>query len=151
MSSHLDLPVREIQLEREALFARLVEAFVHRDFPVFDEAVREDVVARLPGSSRLAGTHNGREAFGQFVVGMRHVLWSSDKAPTYVHEGDQITVGYSTLVMGPKHQVEMILRIKMGFDDDGKVATCFVEPEDVGLFDHVANSTLPYVLHLDSN
>jgi len=57
MHAHLE----EIHLQREALFAQLVAAFITRDFAVFDEAVREDVLASLPGTSRLAGTHNGRE------------------------------------------------------------------------------------------
>jgi hypothetical protein len=44
-------PVREIQLEREHKFESLVGAFMQRDFAAIDEAVRSDVVARMPGSS----------------------------------------------------------------------------------------------------
>jgi len=39
----------------------------------------------------------------------------------------------------------MVLRIKVQFDADGKAASFVVVPEDLGLFDHVANSTLRYV------
>ncbi len=140
--------VQEIQLQREALFATLVDAFIARDFAVFDEAVREDVLASMPGTSRLAGTHNGREAFGRFVVAMRKILGSNDMAPTYTHDGDLMTVRHGLLVMGPRHQVEMILETKFRFDADGKVASCRVHPEDLGLFDHVAKSTLPYLADL---
>jgi hypothetical protein len=145
MSTQEDTHVRQIQLQREALFGQLVDAFAARDFAVFDEAVREDVLAALPGTSRLAGTHNGREAFGRFVVAMRKILWSNDMGPTYTHAGDLMTVRHGLLVMGPRHQVEMIIEIKLRFDAEGKVASCRVQPEDLGLFDHVARSTLPYL------
>jgi hypothetical protein len=148
MSTGMHAHVGENQLEREALFATLVDAFITRDFAVFDEAVREDVLASLPGTSRLAGTHNGREAFGRFVVAMRKILWSNDMAPTYTHEDDLMTVRHGLLVMGPRHQVEMIIEIQLRFDADGKVASCRVQPEDLGLFDHVARSTLPYLADL---
>jgi hypothetical protein len=146
MSTQQDTHV--LQLQREALFAQLVDAFIARDFAVFDNAVREDVLASLPGTSRLAGTHNGRGAFGRFVVAMRKILWSNDAAPTYTHEDDLMTVRHGLLVMGPRHQVEMILEIQLRFDADGKVASCRVQPEDLGLFDHVARSTLPFLSDL---
>ena len=139
---------QEIRLEREALFATLVDGFITRDFAVFDRAVREDVLASLPGTSRLAGTHNGHEAFGRFVVAMRKILSSNDTAPTYTHEDDLMTVRHGLLVMGPRHQVEMSIETQLRFDADGKVASCRVQPEDLGLFDHVARSTLPFLSDL---
>ncbi len=54
-------------------------------------------------------------------------------------------VRHEMLVMGPKHLVEMALRIEVRFDAEGKVASSTVVPEGLGLFDHVANSTLRYL------
>lgn len=133
------------QIEREVLFARLDGAFMRRDYVAFDEAVREDVVIELPGSSWLAGMFHGREAFGRHLASLRQVLRSTDTPSLYLHEGDQMIVRHEMVVMGPKHVVEMVLRIKVQFDADGKVASFLVVPEDLGLFDHVANSTLRYV------
>ena len=145
MITHPDIqPERAVQREREGLFAWLVGAFMHRDFVAFDEAVAEDVVTELPGSSWLAGTHRGRESFGRHMVALRQVLRSAETPTTYLHGGNQMIARHQMMVRGPKHQVEMVLRIKVRFDEDGKIASSAVEPEDLGLFDHVANSTLKY-------
>lgn len=145
MITHPDIqPERAIQREREGLFAWLSGAFMHKDFVAFDEAVREDVVTELPGSSWLAGTHRGREAFGRHIVALRQVLRSSDAPPTYLHGGDQMIARHQMLVMGPTHQVEMIIRIKIRFDAEGRIQSSAVDPEDLGLFDHVANSSLKF-------
>jgi ketosteroid isomerase-like protein len=136
---------REIQIEREGLFARLDSAFMRRDFVAFDRDVREDVILELPGSSWLAGTYQGREAFGRHIATLRGVLRSTDKPSLHLHEGDRMIVKHEMLVMGPTHIVEMALRIEVRFDDEGKVASSAVVPEDLRLFDHVANSTLRYL------
>jgi ketosteroid isomerase-like protein len=137
-------PGREIELEREGLFARLTAAFMHRDFLAFNEAVREDVVMELPGSSWLAGTHEGRDAFGRFMVSVRQVVYSTKRPTTYLHSADEMIARHDMLVSGPKHEVEMVLVIKIRFDTAGMVAAVVVVPEDLGLFDHVANSTRKY-------
>jgi len=138
-------PVREIQLEREHKFESLVGAFMQRDFAAIDDAVRSDVVAEMPGSSWLAGTQRGHEALGRQVAALRQVLRPSDSPNTYAHEGDQMTVRHQTQVMGPQHQVEMTLQLKIRFDADGKIASSVLVPEDLGLFDHVVNSTLRHL------
>jgi ketosteroid isomerase-like protein len=139
-------PVREIQLEREHKFESLVGASMQRDFAAIDEAVRSDVVAEMPGSSWLAGTQRGHEALGRQVAALRQVLRPSDSPNTYAHEGDQMTVRHQTQVMGPQHQVEMTLQLKIRFDAaDGKIASSVLVPEDLGLFDHVVNSTLRHL------
>ena len=138
-------PVREIQLEREHKLESLVGAFMQRGFAAIDEAVRSDVVAEMPGSSWLAGTQRGHEALGRQVAALRQVLRPSDSPNTYVHEGDQMTVGHQTQVMGPQHQVEMTLQLRIRFDADGKIASSVLVPEDLGLFDHVVNSTLRHL------
>jgi ketosteroid isomerase-like protein len=136
-------PGREIQLEREGLFTRLVGAFLQRDFASIDDAVRPDVVTEMPGSSWLAGTRRGHEALRRQVAAMRQVLRPAEEPITYVHEGDQMTVRHETQLMGPQHQVEMTVLIKLRFDDQGRIASSVLEPEDVGLFDHVVNSAWP--------
>jgi ketosteroid isomerase-like protein len=138
-------PGREIQLEREHRFERLVGAFLQRDFAHIDEAVRSDVVAEMPGSSWLAGTQRGHEALGRQVAALRQVLRPSDSPNIYVHEGDQMTVRHQTQVMGPQHQVEMTLLLEIRFDADGKIASSVLVPEDLGLFDHVVNSALRHL------
>jgi ketosteroid isomerase-like protein len=136
-------PGREIELEREGLFMRLVGAFLQRDFASIDDAVRPDVVTEMPGSSWLAGTHRGHEALRQQVAALRQVLRPAEEPITYVHEGDQMTVRHQTQLMGPQHQVEMTVLVKLRFDDEGRIASSVLEPEDVGLFDHVVSSAWP--------
>jgi ketosteroid isomerase-like protein len=136
-------PGRQIQLEREGLFTRLVGAFLQRDFGSIDDAVRPDVITEMPGSSWLAGTQRGHEALRQQVEALRQVLRPAEEPITYVHEGDQMTVRHETQLMGPQHQVEMTVLIKLRFDDQGRIASSVLEPEDVGLFDHVVNSAWP--------
>jgi ketosteroid isomerase-like protein len=136
-------PGRQIQLEREGLFTRLVGAFLQRDFGSIDDAVRPDVITEMPGSSWLAGTQRGHEALRQQVEALRQVLRPAEEPITYVHEGDQMTVRHETQLMGPQHQVEMTVLIKLRFDDQGRIASSVLVPEDVGLFDHVVNSAWP--------
>jgi ketosteroid isomerase-like protein len=136
-------PGRQIQLEREGLFTRLVGAFLQRDFGSIDDAVRPDVVTEMPGSSWLAGTQRGHEALRQQVEALRQVLRPAEEPIAYVHEGDQMTVRHETQLMGPQHQVEMTVLIKLRFDDQGRIASSVLVPEDVGLFDHVVNSAWP--------
>jgi ketosteroid isomerase-like protein len=45
------------QREREAQFARSMDAFIRRDFSVIDETMQPDVTLEMPGSSWLAGTY----------------------------------------------------------------------------------------------
>jgi ketosteroid isomerase-like protein len=135
-------PKTDVQSEREGLFARLLAAFMQRDFGAFEEAVRPDVVLELPGTSWLAGTYHDYEAFGRYILALRQVLRAAEKPITYRHRGNVMTVQHDIVVSGPKHVTEMALRIKVRFDDDGKTEAVFVEPDDLGLFDHVVNTSL---------
>jgi len=45
-------------------------------------------------------------------------------------------------VHGPNHDVEMTLRVRARFDEQGKIESLTVEPDDLGLFDHVLNAAL---------
>ena len=133
---------KEELVEREGLFARMVSAFMQRDFGAFRAAMREDVVFELQGSSPLAGTHRGYEDVGRHIVALREVLRSAEKPIAYLHEGQVMVVRHDILVHGPLHEVEMPLRITVTFDRDGRADAITVEPEDQGLFDHVVRTSL---------
>ena len=51
-------------------------------------------------------------------------------------------VRHDITVHGPNHEVEMTLRVRARFDEQGKVESITVEPDDLGLFDHVLNAVL---------
>jgi ketosteroid isomerase-like protein len=125
------------ELGRETLFASLVLAFLERDFATIGQALREDVVLVLPGSSPFAGVHRGAEAVGRFLLGLRQFVISDEKALSYTHEGDELIASNDFLVHGPRHAVEMTMRVRVAFDREGKIGEVFAEPDDVGLFDHV--------------
>ena len=129
------------ELDREALFASLVLAFIERDFAAIGQALRDDVVLVLPGSSPFAGVHRGAEAVGRFLLGLRQFVVSDEEALSYSHEGDELIASNDFLVHGPRHSVEMTMRVRVAFDQEGKIREVFAEPEDVGLFDHVIVST----------
>ena len=125
------------ELGRETLFASLVLAFLERDFARIGQALREDVVLVLPGGSPFAGVHHGAEAVGRFLLGLRQFVISDEKALSYSHEGDELIARNDFLVQGPRHVVEMTMRVRVAFDQEGRISEVFAEPDDVGLFDHV--------------
>lgn len=129
-------------LRRESLFGRMVSAFMDKDYDAFREAMHENVVLELPGSSPLAGTHRGYEAVGRYLLALRHVLHSAEKPITYLHDGTVMVARHDIIVHGPQHEVEMALRITVAFDREGKADTITVEPDDPGLFDHVLRTAL---------
>jgi hypothetical protein len=131
-----------VQEEREAQFGRNIEAFIRREFDVIEETMRPDVALDMPGSSWLAGSYQGVEAVSRGVVALRQVFNSDKKLVTFLHEGDQMVVRHAIIVSGPRHEVQMNLGVRIGFDEQGKVATIDVEPADLDLFDYVVNSRL---------
>ena len=131
-----------IQEEREAQFARNMDAFIRRDFSVIDETMRPDVTLEMPGSSWLAGTYQGLEAVSRGVIALRQVFNSDKRLVAFLHEGDQMVVRHAITVSGPRHEVEMNLGVRIGYDEQGKFATIDVEPADLDLFDYVVNSRL---------
>jgi hypothetical protein len=95
----------------------------------------------LPGSSPFAGVHRGVEAVGRFLLGLRQFVVSDEKALRYAHEGDELVASNDFLVHGPRHSVEMTMRVRVAFDQTGKIVEIVAEPDDIGLFDHVIVST----------
>ncbi|HET7928271.1 MAG TPA: hypothetical protein VFM40_01845 [Actinomycetota bacterium] len=131
-----------IQDEREAQFARNIDAFIRRDFGVIEQTMRPDVTLEMPGTSWLAGTYQGLEEVGRGVVALRQVLKSDSRLITFLHEGDQMLVRHAVSVSGPRHDVEMTLSVRIRYDEQGKFAAIDVEPSDIDLFDYVVNSRL---------
>jgi hypothetical protein len=132
----------EAQEEREAQFARNIDAFVRRDFGVIEETMRPDVTLEMPGSSWVAGTYQGLEEVGRGIVALRQVLNSDTRLITFLHEGNQMVVRHAIKVSGPRHDIEMNLSVRIEYDEQGKFATIDVEPADIDLFDYVVNSRL---------
>jgi hypothetical protein len=133
-------PESVLKIERETQFIATMSAFMKQDFASIGAAMRSDVVMELPGSSRLTGSHQGFEEVGLCIFGLRQVLGSELKGISFVHEGDQMTVRHEILVRGPQHEVEMGLRVRIRYDDAGKVRALSVEPDDLTLFDYVLDT-----------
>jgi hypothetical protein len=130
-----------VQAEREAQFARNLEAFVRRDFAVIEAAMRPDVTLRLPGSSWLAGTYHGLEDVTQSIIDIRAVFVTDRKLITFVHQGDTMIVRHAiTIGGGPQDEVEMTMYISIAYDAEGRFRSIDVVPVDLGLFDFVVNS-----------
>jgi len=134
---------RDLELAREALYARLVRAFVDRDFVTIERAMREDVVLELPGTSSFSGRHVGWDAVDRYLVGMRQFMRSTGKPITFEHEDNMMVATYETMVHGPKHLIDdMELRVEITVDEEERISTVFIQPDDIGLFDHVITEVL---------
>jgi hypothetical protein len=133
---------RDVEIEREGLFARLATAYQRRDLDVFEEACRPDMVVTLAGSSRLAGTYHGYGAFSDYLDAVRDVLRAADDRARFEHDGDRMILTQLVVISGPLHQVEMPLRVTVDFHADGRVQSFLAELEDQGLFDYVVDSSV---------
>jgi hypothetical protein len=132
---------REIEVEREGLFARLATAYQRRELEVFEQACRPDMVVTLAGSSRLAGTYHGYGAFSEYLDAVREVLRAADDRIRFEHDGDRMIFTQTVVISGPHHEVEMALRVTCEFHADGRIQSFLAELEDQGLFDYVVDSS----------
>jgi ketosteroid isomerase-like protein len=139
--SEIQAPRRQVTIEREGLLSRLASAFQRRDLEAFEPVMRPDMELTLPGTSRLAGTYHGYRSFARYLEALRYVLRSAELPITFVHEGNTMVFRQVMVVSGPKHQVEMALRVTVRFHRDERVESFFVQPEDQGLFDYVIDSS----------
>jgi ketosteroid isomerase-like protein len=129
----------------EALESRFIEgvaAFIRRDFEALGRTMHPDVVMHLPGSSWLAGTYRGPEEVGRCILGLRHVLESTEDRVSFAHEVDRMVVQHDIRLHGPLHDLEMRFAVAIGYDDDERIVSVDVEPADGGLFDHVLQTAL---------
>jgi hypothetical protein len=127
--------------EREALFTRMVSAFARKDYEALKQAYRPDVVLKMAGSSRFAGTYQGLEEVGNFLLDMGHVLRSAERPIGYDHLGHELIAHHTLLLQGPNDLVEVVLHIRIVFDSDDRASSIFVEPEDLRSFDAVLDPT----------
>jgi ketosteroid isomerase-like protein len=134
---------REVQLERETTLVELANAYQRRDLAAFGAAVRPDMTLTWAGSSRLAGTYHGYDAFGRYLEVLRTVLRSAGEQIQFEHDGNVMVFRQVMVVMGPAHESEMTLVVTVRYDEsDGRIESFLVEPEDQGLFDHVVNTSV---------
>jgi ketosteroid isomerase-like protein len=137
----MELRKTQIQLEREATLVDLASAYQRRDLPVFEAAVSPDMALTLAGTSRLAGTYHGYASFGRYLEVLREVLRSAGKPISFTHDENEMTFRQVMVVMGPDHDAEMTLVVTMRYDDDNRIQSFLVQPQDQGLFDHVVNTS----------
>ena len=128
--------------EREARFLDGVGAFIRRDFDALERTMHPDVVMHLPGSSWLAGTYRGPQEVGRCILGLRHVLESSQDHATFSHRDETMVVKHDIRLHGPLHDLRMTFSIAIGFDEGGRIVSADVEAGDPGLFDHVVQTAL---------
>lgn len=137
----MELAKTQIQLDREATLVDLASAYQRRDLAVFEAAVSPDMALTLAGTSRLAGTYHGYDSFGRYLEVLREVLRSAGKPITFTHDENEMTFRQVMVVMGPDHDAEMTLVVTMRYDDDNRIQSFLVQPQDLGLFDHVVNTS----------
>lgn len=128
--------------EREAQFIKTIGSFVRRDFAAIEATIRTDVVMEIPGSSWVAGSHEGFQEVSRCLVGLRQVLSSDDRRISFLHHGDQMIVRHDSTVSGPEHEAAMTLLVRIRYDGAGMARSISMEPEDLALFDHVLNTRL---------
>jgi ketosteroid isomerase-like protein len=132
-----------VQLQREAMLARLANAYQQRDLDVFEEVCRPDMRLTLAGDSLLAGTYHGYEAFADYLETMRLVLISAGQRITFEHPSIDVMVCHqSVVVSGPRHVSEMRLDVTITYHPDGRIQSFDAHTDDQGLFDHIIDSGL---------
>jgi hypothetical protein len=75
-------------------------------------------------------------------LGLRQFLESDESSLHYEHTAGMMHATQQVTVHGPSHLVEMGIRVTVEFDEANRVAAVFVQPSDLGLFDHVIGAAL---------
>ena len=131
----------QIQLDREATLVDLANAYQRRDLAVLEAAVSPDMALTLAGGSRLAGTYRGIPLLLPLPPGASGGPEIGRQAH-HVHPWRQRDdFRQIMIVMGPEHEAEMTLVVTMRYDDDSRIQSFLVQPQDQGLFDHVVNTS----------
>lgn len=133
-------PKTALQYKRETQFLQNMRAFMRGNFALIETTWRPDVSLTLPGSSWLAGTHQGFKDVSRCVHGLRQVLTAEQTRTEFLHEDDQLIVRHDIKVNGPTQVAEMTLRVRVLYDKDGKAEAIHLEPDDLALFDHALNT-----------
>jgi ketosteroid isomerase-like protein len=135
-------------LEREGLFARLVGAYMRRDFGVIERSVRPDMVLTFPGSSWVAGTYRGYEEFGRYLLVVRDLIRPAGTQMRFTHAAHHMVITHDIVVSGFDRSAEMDMHMGVHFDDEGKVECVVMELSDESLFDELANTVAASVVSL---
>lgn len=125
---------------REAVFGDLAAAYMRRDYHRISHALAQDVVLELSGSTPYAGTHLGIESVKRCTEAMRGSFEPSTKPLAFTHEGNEMVVEQAGRVRGEWRTAEMLIRLRITFDDEGRLVRVRVEPEDQETFDVLAQS-----------
>jgi hypothetical protein len=136
------MPEQVDHTDREARFLEGVGAFMRRDFQALGRTMVDDIEMFFPGTSWLAGTYRGAESVMRCILALRHVLDSNEDRISFVHDDDRMIVRHDITLHGPLHEIEMAFLVKLSFDQDGRVRSVVVDPEDLRLFDHVLSTAM---------
>jgi len=128
----MDIASREAQ--REALFVQLVSAYRREDYQEIEEAMAFDVVLELPGHSTEAGEHLGAEAVARFVTGMRKHFVAARGPITFEHDGRDLVVSQIGQLFASEDR-ELIVSLRITFDDRERIERVRVEADDLDAFD----------------
>lgn len=134
--------VSRLHADREAQFLAHIVAIGWHEHEPIEGVLRSDVVMAMRGTSWLAGIHTGYEGVRRCLAGLRRVLHADDEQISFLHGVRHMIVRHDVEVHGPDNAVAMGLGVRVRYDDEEKIASLFVDPDDQGLFDHVANSLL---------
>jgi len=132
---------REVREAREATLDMLAGAYQRRDLEVFEAAVRSDMTLTLTGSSRLAGTYRGYEAFGRYLEVLRQVMRSAEKPIGFSHREDVMVFKQLMVLAGPDEAAEMPLVVTIRYHADGRIQSFFVQPQQQDAFDRIVDAS----------
>ena len=117
--------------QNEQLGRRVSEAFATGDMATFMELHTDDVVFHVPGRSRFAGEHRGKEAFGQVLQEQIGTLDAPPQTETHdVLASDDHVVALLT-IRGSRGGEQLELRqVIVCHVRDGKISEVWGLPED---------------------
>lgn len=139
----LDMDKSDRQLAREEMLAVLANAYQRRDLSAFEETCRPNMTLTLAGKSQLAGTYHGYKAFAEYLATLRTVLASAGQTIEFEHPSpDEMVFHQTMLVMGPRHESEMRLDVRVTYADNGRIESFDVRADDQGLFDYIVDTGL---------
>jgi hypothetical protein len=122
--------------EREALLARISDAFSRGDQAAVVDAMRPDVDVEVPGHSRFAGHHHGPDEVDRWLRGLRRAFVLAGDPIEISHEGDDMVVSWVvSLKLG-----EWTLRFRLTFDESGRIGRIVWEADDIDTFDVLVES-----------
>ena len=123
----------------EQTAARIFDAFSRGDLASIQELVSPDIALHMPGRNRLSGHYRG---LGAVLAQVARASSFFDPASVAllgveVHEGlivARVEVAAGFLASG---RGSVRLSQRMSMDTDGRIAECWVEPDDIAEWDEL--------------